>query len=239
MNFFDDYTSNYDLENYKLNYKYYHSIRVMDNMELLAKNMNLPYKDIELAKCIGLLHDIGRFEQYKRIGSFNDLEFDHGNYGEELLRKTNALKNFNIDYEDYEVVYKAIRLHNKFKIDTNLSNRELLFAKMIRDADKLDILYALGNKKLKEVFDEDDSDITKEVSINFFENKIIKRTNKSTKSDDKVMLFAFAYDIYFKISLEIIKSNNYYDKIYKRLKNKEKFKPYIKHINNYIDERTD
>ena len=50
-----------------INYKYHHSYRVRDNMILLAKNLNLPPEDIKLASVIGLLHDIGRFEQYKRI----------------------------------------------------------------------------------------------------------------------------------------------------------------------------
>lgn len=239
MNFFNEYTSKYDLNAYKLSYKYYHSIRVMDNMEILAKSMSLPFKDIELAKCIGLLHDIGRFEQYKRYKSFDDFNLDHGDYGEEVLRNTNALNNYDIDKSDYEVVYKAIRNHNKFEIEPKLTNRELLFSKMIRDADKLDILYAFGNKEIRKVFEEDDSDISKEVSATFYQNKIIKRTKESTLSDDKVMLFAFAYDINFKTSLEIIKSKEYFNKLYERLKNKEKYKPYIEYINNYINERTD
>ena len=148
MDYFDEYTKNYDLTNDRINYKYHHSIRVMDDMEIIARGMSLPNYDIELAKCIGLLHDIGRFEQYTRYQSFDDSNLDHGDYGEEVLRKNNALKNYGIDESDYEVVYKAIRNHDKFVIENGLTDRELLFAKMIRDADKLDILYAFGNRRL-------------------------------------------------------------------------------------------
>lgn len=239
MNYFDEYTSNYDLTMTSLNYKYYHSIRVMNNMEMLAKKMNLSKKDIKLARCIGLLHDIGRFEQYKRYQSFDDFNIDHGDYGEQVLRETDALSNYEISKSDYEVVYKAIRNHNKFEIETGLSNRELLFAKMIRDADKLDILYAFGNKKLKKIFEEDDSNISEIVKKTFFENKQIRKTPETTMSDDKVMLFAFIYDINFDITKEIIKKHKLFDKIYKRLEYKEKFKPYIEHINKYMDGRTD
>ena len=60
-----------------------------------------------------------------------------------------------IDKEDYQVVYTAIKNHNKFVIESNLTERELLFSKLIRDADKLDILYALGNKEIIKILKQD------------------------------------------------------------------------------------
>ena len=239
MNYFDEYTKKYDMSNPSINYKYYHSYRVQDNMILLAKNMNLPYKDIELASTIGLLHDIGRFEQYKRFKSFNDFNLDHGDYACKLIKENDILKYFNIDKEDYDVVLTAIRNHNKFSIETDLSKREILFSKMIRDADKLDILYALGTEKLKEVVKEDDSEISKNVREAFMNEEIIRKSPNETINDNLVTLFGFIYDINYNITLDIIKTNKYYEKIYKRLKNKEKFKPYIDKVKKYINERID
>lgn len=239
MDFFNKYTSNYDLDNPRLKYKYFHSIRVMDNMIMLAKNMNLPYKDIELAKYIGLFHDIGRFEQYKRYESFNDHNLDHGDYASNYLKENNILAKYDIDKTDYEVVYKAIKNHNKFKIENNLSKRELLFSKMIRDADKLDILYALSNKDIKESIREDDGPVSALVADYFFNEEIIKNHPDSSKNEQLVTVFGFIYDINFGLSLDIIKTNDYYNKIYNRLKNKELFKPFIDKINEYINERID
>ena len=54
----------------------------MKNSEYLSNKLNLSKTDKELAKIIGLYHDIGRFEQDKRYDSFNDKKtFDHGDYG--------------------------------------------------------------------------------------------------------------------------------------------------------------
>ena len=39
MNYFDEYTSNYDMNDPEINYKYYHSYRVMDVMGILAKRL--------------------------------------------------------------------------------------------------------------------------------------------------------------------------------------------------------
>lgn len=239
MDYFEDYTKTYDLNEPKLEYKYYHSIRVMDNMVLIAKNLSLPLKDIELAKCIGILHDIGRFEQFIRYKSFSDFNLDHGDYGAEMLKNTNALKHYNIDESDYEVVYKAIRNHNKYSIEPNLTSRELLFAKMIRDADKLDILFALSSPRIKGILWEDDSIISPDISEDFFNGEVIKLTKENTLNEKNVVTFAFVYDINYKFVLDIIKTNNYYDKIYARFKNKELFLPYLEGVKKYLEERTD
>ena len=195
--------------------------------------------NIHLAKVIGLLHDIGRFEQDKLFNSFKDGKFDHGNYGVEVLKENNFLDNFNIDKEDYEVVYKAVDNHNQFKIDDGLTERELLFAKLVRDADKLDILYVLGNPNIKGILKQDESKIEKELDVSFF-NKIpgnIKYVK--SKNDGLIIIFSYIYDINFKESYQVIYENKYYDKIYERINRKDIFKKYYDYTNEYIKERID
>ncbi len=239
MNFFDEYANQYDMNVEQIKYKYHHSYRVMNNMETIAKYLKLNNKDTELAKCIGLLHDIGRFDQYKLYQNFDDKNLDHGDHGERIIKEENALKYFNIDPIDYNVVYAAIRNHNKYSIEPNLQERELLFSKMIRDADKLDIIYALGKHELKNIITEDKSEITDEIKISFYKNETINSNIKKTINDNIVILLAFPYDIYFNITLKIIKDNKYYEKIYNRLDDKEKFKEYLEHIEKYLKERVD
>ena len=236
MNYFDEYTSNYDMNDKEINYKYYHSYRVKDIMELLAKKLNLSEYDIHLASVIGLLHDIGRFEQDKLYDSFKDRKFDHGNYGAKILRETNILDKTNINIEDYEVVCKAVDNHNQLKIDDGLTERELFFAKLIRDADKLDILYALGNKEILDLH-QDDKEITKELETEFFNNKQGNIKNVKSKNDSIIIEFCYIYDINFKCTYEIIKENNYYEKIYQRIIRKDIFKKYLDYTNKYIQER--
>ena len=78
----ENYIKNYDMTDQDIKYKYNHSYRVMKKSEYLSNKLNLSKTDKELAKIIGLYHDIGRFEQDKRYDSFNDKKtFDHGDYG--------------------------------------------------------------------------------------------------------------------------------------------------------------
>ena len=238
MNYFDEYTSAYDMTDPDINYKYYHSYRVKDAIEKIATKINLSHYDIELAKVIGLLHDIGRFEQDKLYDSFKDDKMDHGDYGVKVLKETNILDKTNIDSEDYEVVYKAVRNHNKYQIEPALTERELLFCKLVRDADKLDILYALGQEKYN-VLRQDNEEISTDLENDYFNYKQgdIKKSNSS--NDGLAIIFCYIYDINFKPSFEIIHKEKYYEKIYERINRKDLFKKYLEHANKYIEERID
>lgn len=238
MNYFDEYVFKYDMEDSDINYKYYHSYRVMEVMELLANKLGMAEKDIHLAKVIGILHDIGRFEQDKLYNSFKDNQMDHGSYGVEVLKETKLLDKTNIDISDYEVVYKAISNHNKFKIEDGLNDRELLFAKLIRDADKLDILYVLGSDKFDR-FNQGSGEISKEMASYFYNHTTANKKHIKSTNDSIVLYLCYIYDINFKESYEILLKEQYYEKIYNRLNNKELFSPYIKYINKYINERID
>ncbi len=59
---FEKYVKNYDMKDPDILYKYKHSYRVMALSEYLADKLNLSQIDKDLAKIIGLYHDIGRFE---------------------------------------------------------------------------------------------------------------------------------------------------------------------------------
>ena len=236
MNFFDDYVFTYDMNDPDINYKYHHSYRVMNIMINLAKKLNLSKKDIELSKVIGLLHDIGRFEQDKLYGSYDDRVMDHGDYGEKVLRENNFLDQTSIDTKDYEVVYKAVKNHNKFEIEKGLNERELLFAKLIRDADKLDILYALGDSNY-DILLQDEEQISEEIEKQFFNHTSGNIKDAKNLNDRLVIKICFIYDINFKETYEMIYTNKYYDKIYERINRKDIFKLYIDYVNKYIEER--
>ena len=83
-------------------------------------------ENIELAKIIALLHDIGRFEQIKGFKEFDDTKIEHAEFGVKVLFKDNLIRKF-IKEEKYDnIIQKAIYNHNKYKIEENLNDIELL-----------------------------------------------------------------------------------------------------------------
>ena len=166
---FENYVSNYNLNDPNIYLKYKHTGKVAENCERIAKSLDLPAKDVDLAWEIGMLHDIGRFEQLRRFDTFIDTEsIDHAEFGGDLLFKDGLIQQFDDEKENYELLEKAIRLHSLYRLPGDLSERELLFCQLIRDADKIDIYranYETGLHVIYHVTKEEllNSEITPEV----------------------------------------------------------------------------
>ena len=86
-----------------------------------------------------LVHDIGRFSQFERFGTYRDDEsVDHGDEGADFLRRVDFLYAF--DPPVRESVIEAVRLHNKREIPLGLDPLTRSLCTVVRDADKLDIV---------------------------------------------------------------------------------------------------
>lgn len=217
---FKEYVKNYNPEDEKVKVKITHIERVAEIAKKLAKDLNLSKEDIELAELIGLLHDIGRFEQIRRFHTFIDKDsINHGEYGVKVLFEDGLIRDFIKGDKFDEIIKLSILNHNRAKIEDGLSKRQVLHAKIIRDADKMDIFSVLtiGDKKaIWEKEDLSDDKITDEIYKEFMEDKLIDYKKRQTSADILVSHFAYVYDFNFSQSLTMIKENNYLDKLYKR-----------------------
>ena len=119
-----------------------HTGYVTANCVELAKFLRLPTHDVELAEIIGLFHDVGRFRQYSVYKTFNDADSeDHADLGIKVIAELNFFRE--LAATDYELVKFTIQNHNKKIVAPTDDARKMLFAKIIRDADKLDIYRVL------------------------------------------------------------------------------------------------
>lgn len=239
---FIKYTQNYDLENENIQRKQLHSLRVMEISKEIAKGLQLDQEEIDLATLIGLLHDIARFEQYTQFKTYKDLEsFDHGDFGAQILEK-DIRKYVETKHFD-EIIIKAVKNHNKFKIEDGLTETEELYAKIIRDADKIDILYETVEIFWKGKESEVENSIISEDVIQQIEDKSQIKQKLEESPVDKIMKFiAFIFDMNFKISFKILKDEDYINKILNRYNFKDEYtKQKVEEIriiaNKYINEK--
>ena len=234
---FDKYAMKYDMNERMIAYKYNHSYRVVHQSEEICRSLDLDNVERDLASLIALLHDIARFRQWTEYKSFKDREtFDHGDEAAKILFDEGEIKNYNCDKEDYDIIRKAIVNHNKFVIENGLNERELLHAKIIRDADKLDILYAFSTWRLLDITN-DDSAISDEIRKQFFEHKPVDRKYMKTVNDGVLDILSFVFDLNYDYSFERVYEEGYVDKIYGELKNKEIFKEYYEELIKFLKKR--
>ena len=225
---FKEYLENYDLEDGSIKLKVIHTYKVVEKSEYIAKNIGLDEENIALAKVIGLLHDIGRFEQVKQTKDFLDNEkFNHADYGVKVLFEDNLIKKFGIDERYYKIIKKAIYNHNKYKIEEGLSEIELLHSKIIRDADKLDNFRVKEKENFENIFPSKYNPetinyevVSSKVYEDFMKHKCIKLGDRETQIDYWVCVIAFIFDLYFDVSLQYIKEKDYIDILVDRIQYK-------------------
>ncbi len=211
---FKEYVDTFDWNNENIRLKYYHTLEVANISYEIASLMNLNDEDKNLAKLIGYLHDIGRFEQVTETNSFKDKTMDHADNGVEILFRKGLIKKF-IDTNKYdEIIRKAVRNHNKLEILDPVNKREELFANIIRDSDKIDIF------RVRTLYYDDEIDLlpSKEVLDCFDTERPIKLSDIKNKSDSVLCVLAFIFDFNYKESLKVLKEKGYYEQLINKIK---------------------
>ncbi|MBQ9487204.1 MAG: HD domain-containing protein [Selenomonadaceae bacterium] len=218
-----------------------HTGYVTANCIELAKYLKLSPHDTELAEVIGLFHDVGRFYQYQKYKTFNDAQSE--DHAELALQVIDGLEFFNeLSKDELEIVRFAIQNHNKKLIAPTDDERKLLFAKLIRDADKLDIYRVLEPYFAQENADKMPNFITgrsPEISPDFVENFVqgeqADYRKIRTNGDRKIVRLMWVYNVNFKWTMKKIVERGYIDKIVENLPMDEKVAQGVRRLKNYVD----
>ena len=212
--FYKEYIKNYNPQNAKIALKIAHIFRTAEKARKIAINLNLSEEDIKLAELIGMLHDIGRFEQLKQYNTYNDREsINHGELGVRILFEERLIEKFVEDRQYDRIIYLAIINHNRDNIEEGLNNRELLHCKIIRDADKWDIFYVEAIESNEAIWGTSnpifDNEITPEIMDGYMRTGRIDYSKIRVKEDVFIAELAHIFNIYFDYTLEnIVKENN-------------------------------
>lgn len=226
----------------KILLKISHTLRVKDLCVDIAKSLNMNQDDVELSALCGLLHDIGRFEQWKRYGTYNDSQsVDHGDLGAELLKERDLINAFSMT--NHNTILNAVKNHNKYRVPQTLDDRDKLFTDVTRDADKIDILYLFAEGFLTSRLH--GAAISESVYQSLMKQENICTRTIKTKADVVAFHLAFVFDLNFTRSFEIVKENDYVDKMIDRSMGettnaelKTQLENLRKHVDRYVADKT-
>ena len=223
---FDDYVAGFygddEYVNANLLLKEEHSRRTCEEMEYLAKELGLTQNQKRTAEAIALFHDIGRFEQFVKYRTYNDVRsVNHCLLGLEVLRQSNVFEV--LQRPERELIERAIEYHGARELSKDLQGEWLLFARMIRDADKIDILYVVteyyGQHKdnpERSALDldlPDDPEYSIDVVEGVLRGRRIDRNELRTLNDMKLCQLAWVYDVNFAATLKRITQRRLLEKL--------------------------
>lgn len=223
---FRSYTDNYDSSDVKIKLKIDHTFRVAEIADRIAAGLGA---DRDFAWLSGLLHDIGRFEQVKRYGTFYDaVSIDHAELSADILFKDGLFAEFEkalfSDVSSDENIFKnedkkklletVIRLHNKLAVPDGLDEETLLYTRILRDADKADIFRVLTEPPYdgrNERIINDGEPADEKVMSLVMERRCVPRGITKSEFESLVSHCCMAFELEFKVSREIVSEQGYLD----------------------------
>lgn len=221
---FDKYVSNYNPNHPRIKLKTEHIKRVAKNSVKIAKDLGLDDEEVKLAELIGIFHDIGRFEQVRIADTFSDKDsgINHAELSVKVLFEDGIIRNFIDDTKYDEIIKKAVLNHNKAQIDNGLTDKELLFAKIIRDADKIDIFFTTVYFEFEPLFwykgGFDQEEINPLILKQVENHELIHYNMIKNNADQLPIFYAYIYDLNFDISLKTVVEGKYLDGYTERIK---------------------
>ena len=241
---FEKYVAQYDLSDNKIRLKWIHTYGVVAYAQRIAEDEKLGEEDIQLAKLIALLHDIGRFEQIRQFNSFSDNNVSHAKLAIDYLFKEEHIRDFIEDHQYDEIIKKAVEQHSLYKIEEQGNKRENLHIKLLRDADKLDNFRVKNTEDIETMFDISMEElaqqkITDRIYDQILCNQPIVAEERKTNIDMWASWIAFIFDLNFRSSFKCLIEMDYISKNIDRIDyqldyTKKKMELIKKHCNRYI-----
>lgn len=219
-----------------------HTRRVCLNAVRLAENLGLDQQETRIAEAIALFHDVGRFSQYQQYKTFDDsLSVNHAVLGAKLLLENNVLRD--LPKHDRDIIVRSVTLHNVFSLPEGLDEKALLFARLIRDADKLDIL-----RVVIEYFEQDKGSRAEAVALGLpdlpgysqavlaclVRGEIARKNELTTLNDFKLLQLAWLYDLNFACSLGMVQERGYIRKLSGLLPQNEEIAKAVEIVREYV-----
>jgi len=231
-NWFDQYVSGFTaggdaapdvVKNIRL--KKDHSERVVKELLWIAQQLGLDDEDRDLAAIMGLFHDIGRFAQYAQYRTFVDHKSEnHAALGVKILRQHQVLDSLPADRAD--LICRVISYHNRAALPGHETRDCLFFARLLRDADKLDIWRVLidhyrhrhqDHNPAVELGLPDTPGISDLVYDHVVHEKIVEARHVKNLNDFKLLQIGWVFDINFAPSLQQVKDRRYVEAICRTL----------------------
>lgn len=220
---FMNYAERYDTKNVMIHHKIEHTFRVAALSERYAQALGMGSDDAAWAWFFGLLHDIGRFEQVRRFGTFVDSQsVDHAELGADILFGDGLIEAFSVEEPAQAwmaMAEQVIRLHNKLTLPEALDERTRRFAEILRDADKTDIFRVIADIPFEARIGSSKASFAEvgeanpEVMACVAEHRCVPRQLRRSRFDGLIAHGCMAFELVFDVSRRTVKEEGWLRKL--------------------------
>ena len=200
-----------------------HSLRVLSNSLLLSNFLLQTDEEKGIASVNALFHDIGKASLISQDLEALVIQRDHATVSAKIIQQMEFYQSLSADIQS--LILKSIESHNKHKLPKLDSEQQSLFARLLRDADKLDI-YDSAYRFFKEKYGiqpvitvdlNKNAEVSEKIIKSILSGKTALVEDMKTMNDYKLLLLSMAFDLNFKYTFRIMSEKQYIQKIYETL----------------------
>ena len=241
INYCNEYIEIYPNLKNDFNVKINHSVNVSKDIMILSKHLGFDKRNSVILEIIGLLHDIGRFEQISKYETCVDyISLDHGQLGCQIIDKLDLIKKF--DSIEKKLIKDTIFWHNKVNVPPIKNQKYNIFIKLLRDADKIDnykLLENISSNHTKTIFGKfpKGENISQDVLLSIKKGELVKYNIIKNDIDHIFYYFAWLCDINFYSAIKLIIDRGYIKLIFSLLPVTNDINYAVKTVHNYLQKR--
>ncbi len=199
-----------------------HTDKVAQLADAICEAEPLPDHVALAARIAAVLHDVGRFPQYRRFRSFRDRDTaNHALLSVRHLLRENMLDG--VPGEIRRLALGAVYLHNVRELPGSLRPDLLQAVRVVRDADKLDIMRIMVTHFSKEGPEHAEVSLDAKPSADEYTpavyGLVLGRQPSDYRmivwhNDFKLMILGWLYDFNFRSSLRLLLEMGHYRRIF-------------------------
>lgn len=224
--------------------KQIHTEKVCQNIAEIAQSLLMKEDEVILAESIALFHDIGRFPQLQKYKTFRDsISINHGVLGAETLKELHILEK--LPQDEQSIILNAVKYHNAFKMPHLENEKETIFLKLIRDADKLDIwrIFIEHYENIEDISSPatlgllDTEGYSDSLTGSIFRGDIIPLSKVHNLNDYKLLQLSWIFDLNYKASFKLFRDRDYLNRLLAKLPESVEIIQAGSFINDFINKK--
>ncbi|HEY3373246.1 MAG TPA: HD domain-containing protein [Prolixibacteraceae bacterium] len=220
-----------------------HSLRVVANSLLLAKVLLQTEEEKRIATVNALFHDLGKAALISKNIEALNIQRDHATVSAKIIQQTEFYQG--LSAETQLIILKSVENHNKLKLPKLDSEQQTLFARLLRDADKLDIFdssYRFFKEKygIQPLITTDlnsSTEVSEKILKSILAGKTAMVEDMKSMNDYKLLLISMAFDLNFKYTFRIMSEKQYIQKIYETLPKRDQIIDVYRSIKLFVENK--
>ena len=220
-----------------------HSLRVVANSLSLAKVLLQTEEERRIATVNALFHDLGKASLIAKNIEPVNIQRDHATVSAKIIQQSEFYQG--LSEEVQLIILKSVENHNILKLSKLDTEQQTLFARLLRDADKLDIFDSsyrffkerYGIQPIITIDLNNSTEVSEKILKSILAGKTASVEDMKSMNDYKLLLISMAFDLNFKYTFRIMSEKQYIQKIYETLPKRDLIIEVYRNIKLFVENK--